>query len=277
MEVLEGIKGSRYADELNLPLQRVILGELPYMDYDETLDWYHDTLKRLVEDHPEEDCRRAEALLGCNDRYFLLTHLLHRVDLLHPWLFDRCREVEADPDGHIDLWARYHAKTSIISTGGVIQEIMRDPNITVAIFSATKALAQEILGQIKNEFENNEHLKDVYPDVLYENPRGIDPRTDERPAKWSLARGITVKRTQRPKEATIEAHGLLDGQPTGRHFHMHVYDDVVDQDHLAEEQIKKTTARFEMADNLGTRHGVRKQIVGTRYHHGDTQCVSFGS
>src|SRR6202040_1207803 len=34
-------------------------------------------------------------------------------------------------------------------------------------------------------------------------------------------------------------------------------------------QLKKTAERFEMADNLGTRHGVAKQIVGTRYHFAD--------
>jgi hypothetical protein len=97
-----------------------------------------------------------------------------------------------------------------------------------------KPIAQAFLAQIKGEFETNELLKGVYPDVLYRNPRTLGP--DGRPAKWSLERGLTVKRKGNPKEATIEAHGLIDGQPTSRHFQLHIYDDVVTQDYLSEER-----------------------------------------
>jgi hypothetical protein len=45
---------------------------------------------------------------------------------------------------------------------------------------------------------------------------------------------------------------------------------VVTQDYLSDEQIKKTTLRFEMADNLGTHLGVCKQAAGTFYHFNDT-------
>lgn len=241
-----------------------IRDKLPFLDLEETVAWYESTAALFP--------NWGKALLACNDRFYLLTVLLAREDLIHPWLFDRCREVEESPYGHVDLWARAHGKTSVITSGGVIQEIVRDPEVTIVIFSVTKPLAQEILAQIKNEFEGNEELKAVFADVLFENPRGKGPN-GERPAKWSLARGITVKRKGHPKEATVEAHGLLDGQPTGRHFRKHYYDDIVTQDYLSEEQIKKTTARFEMADNLGTRHGVDKSIAGTRYHFADTLGV----
>ena len=88
-----------------------------------------------------------------------------------------------------------------------------------------------------------------------------------------VSRGITVKRKSNPKEATIEAHGLIDGQPTSRHFDLHVYDDMVTQDYITEEMIKKTTERWEMADNLGSHLGVRKWMPGTRYHFADTYSV----
>jgi hypothetical protein len=57
-----------------------------------------------------------------------------------------------------------------------------------------KPIAQAFLAQIKGEFETNELLKGVYPDVLYRNPRTLGP--DGRPGQWSLERGITVKRLQ---------------------------------------------------------------------------------
>lgn len=257
------LRGSRYLTVKNQPLAKFVTEELTYLDYAETCAWYSMTVPSL--DLP------GQALLGCNDRYFLLTGLLSRVDALHPWLFTRCREVELSPDGYIDLWARFHYKSTIITFAGIIQEIVCDPEIKVAIFSAVKTIAEAFLGQIKEEFESNEHLKDVYPDVLYRNPRGRGP--DGRPAKWSLARGITVKRRSNPKEATIEAHGLLDGQPTSRHFDLHDYDDVVTQDYLTEDSIRKTTERWEMADNLGSHLGVRKWMPATRYHFADTGGV----
>jgi hypothetical protein len=256
------LRGERYRNPGNEWLAKFIQEELFTFDYEETAAWYGETAPKLLL------LTGDLALLGCNDRYFLLTVLLGRQDAAHPWLFSRCREVERDPDGYIDLWARFHYKSTIITFAGVIQEILCDPEITIAIFSVVKPIAAAFLSQIKGEFETNEYLKSVYPDVLYRNPRTLGP--DGRPAKWSLERGITVKRKGNPKEATIEAHGLIDGQPTSRHFQLHIYDDVVTQDYLSEESIRKTTERWELADNLGSHLGVRKWMPGTRYHYADT-------
>ena len=225
------LRRERYRNPSNEWLAKFIQEELFTFDYEETAAWYGETAPKLL------PLTGDLALLGCNDRYFLLTVLLGRQDAAHPWLFSRCREVERDPEGYIDLWARFHYKSTIITFAGVIQEILCNPEITIAIFSVVKPIAAAFLSQIKGEFETNEYLKSVYPDVLYRNPRTLGP--DGRPAKWSLERGITVKRKGNPKEATIEAHGLIDGQPTSRHFQLHIYDDVVTQDYLSEESIRK--------------------------------------
>ena len=41
-------------------------------------------------------------------------------------------------------------------------------------------------------------------------------------------------------------------------------------DYVINDQIKKTTVRWELADNLGTHQGVRKWMAGTHYHFNDT-------
>ena len=216
----------------------------------------------------ENDCGDAgKAWLGRNDRYYLLTRLLHRFDAVHPWIYSRCREVEGAPDGYLDLWAREHYKSTVITFAGIIQEIIRDPEITVGIFSHTKPVARKFMLQIKQELEVNQELQGVYPDIFY-----ADPRNES--SKWSEEKGIAVKRKSNPKEATVEAHGLVDGQPTGAHFMLRVYDDVVTRESVSTpDQVKKTTEAWELSDNLGARGpggDMRAWHVGTRYSFADT-------
>lgn len=44
--------------------------------------------------------------LAQSDRFYLLVKVCGRTDVLHPWLYARCREVEKAPDGHLDIWGR---------------------------------------------------------------------------------------------------------------------------------------------------------------------------
>lgn len=239
----------------DLPLD--VYEELQRTPYVGVLDAWTDVLKAGY----------TPAALGRADRFYLLTVLLHRPDADDPWLYARCREVEANPDGHIDLWAREHYKSTIITFAGVIQEVLRDPEITVCIFSHTRPVANKFLNHIKIEFEYNVDLQQAYPDVLYAAPHNE--------AKlWSLEKGITVKRRSNPKEATIEASGLVDSMPTGSHFQLRVYDDVVTLKSVSTpEQVKKTTEAYELSNNLGARGPdglMREWMIGTRYSFADT-------
>jgi phage terminase large subunit-like protein len=198
-----------------------------------------------------------------HDLFFLLTIGCRRQDMNRDWLYQRCREVEAEPNGFCDLWAREHYKSTIITYGKTIQDILCNPDITVGIFSHTRPIAKAFLKQIKLEFEGNQFLKGLFPDVLYLNPEREAP-------SWSLDNGITVKRKTNPKENTIEAWGLVDGQPTSKHYSLLVYDDTVTLESVSTpEMILKTTDAWAMSLNLGA-HGGAVRTIGTYYHAADS-------
>jgi hypothetical protein len=211
----------------------------------------------------KEGLYKARRALGKQDLYFLMVDILHRQDMRREWIYQRCREVQASPDGHLDLWAREHYKSTIITYGLTLQDILNNPELTVAIFSHTRGIAKDFLGQLMREMRDNEDLKGLYPDVLWQDPERDAPQ-------WSVTDGIIVKRKNNPKEATIEAWGVVDGQPTSKHFDIRVYDDMVTLESVGtSDQVRKTTMSWEMSDNLGTRGGVARYI-GTRYKLADT-------
>jgi len=212
----------------------------------------------------------ATRRLCLNDLYFLLAFALGRKDLRLDWLYERCREVQEYPNGYLDLWAREHYKSTIITFALSIQDILYDPEITIGIFSLSRPLAKDPLSQIKREFEENSLLYRCFPDVLWKKPKYEAP-------SWSLDNGITVQRKGNPREETVEAWGLVDSMPTGKHFKVRVYDDVIDEDNVTSaEMIKKATQKWELSLNLGSAAPVKRyghvnieRYVGTRYHAND--------
>ncbi len=216
----------------------------------------------------------AKRWLCRNDLFYLLVAVCKRKDMDHPWLFARCREVCENPNGYLDLWARDHYKSTIITFGLSMQDILAshgdDPEpryegreATIGIFSYNRPIAKAFMRQIKFEFETNDELRDLFPDVLYQNP------TKESP-KWSEDDGIVVRRRTNPKEATVEAWGAIDGMPTSKHFLIRVYDDLITKEAVTTpEMIQKVTTAWELSDNLGTDGGVYR-IIGTRYALHDT-------
>ena len=81
---------------------------------------------------------------------------------------------------------------------------------------------------------------------------------------------MIVRRKTNQSESTIEAWGLVSGQPIGKHFGLLVFDDVVtDKSVYTLEQITRTTESWELAQFLGA-GDKRKWHAGTRYHFADT-------
>jgi predicted phage terminase large subunit-like protein len=202
-------------------------------------------------------------LLVIADLFYLLARVCGRNDMLNDFAFARCREVEAAPDGYCDLWAREHFKSSIITFGKTVQDILTDPEITFGIFSHTRPIAKAFLRQIMRELESNRTLHAAFPDVLW----GEDTR---QAPKWSEDDGIIVRRKTNPNEATVEAWGLVDGQPVSKHFKVLLYDDIVVQASVSTpEMIAKTLSRLEESYSLGVTPDGRRRFAGTRWHFSD--------
>lgn len=200
--------------------------------------------------------------LCLKDLFYLMVRVCGRVDMLHPWVYERVRDVEAEPDGRVDLWARGHGKSSTITFGKTVQDILANPEITFGIFSHTRPIAKAFLRQIMREFESNKVLHRAFPDVLW----GLDTRQSP---KWSEDDGIIVRRKSNPPEATIEAWGLVDGQPTSKHFQVLLYDDIVVAGSVTTpEMIAKTMEALEQSYNLSSKE-CRMRFAGTRWHFND--------
>ena len=232
------------------------------LKFKDALTYYDAALKAAAAQSPAHVIKTRQ-MLAENDLFFLMTNVMERQDMVHPWLFSRSREFQKSPNGYLDLWSREHGKSSLITCAGTIFEIIRDPEVTIGIFSHSNAVAKKFLSQIKSEFENRSAFNQLWPDIFHANPRS-------EAQKWSEDGGIIVKRKGNPKEATVEAHGLVDGQPIGRHFKIRMYDDIVTPESVSTPaQIQKTTEAWQMSDNLGTEGGIAR-YTGTRYHMFDT-------
>ena len=123
----------------------------------ETVAAYERLMVKVAND--DELRHYVERELAKSDLFYLLVNILGRNDVNRDWLYDRCREVEAAPDGYLDLWPREYYKSTIITYGKTIQDILCDPEITIGIFSYSRPIAKAFLRQIKREFEANETLR----------------------------------------------------------------------------------------------------------------------
>jgi hypothetical protein len=125
------------------------------------------------------------------------------------------------------------------------------------------SLAKDFLFTIKSIFENERILAATHPDVVWTECKREAPL-------WSLDEGIILKRDTNRKEASVSAHGLVEGMPTALHFERRVYDDITTND-IAQsmDTILKVQHAFDVSQNLKALVGSHHRIVGTYYSHQD--------
>jgi len=181
----------------------------------------------------------------------------------NPFVVQACKEIEeGDRDYTLDVWARFHFKSSIITIAETIQWILTNPETSTAILAYAAKPAKKFLFSIRTIFEHD-FLKHCYPDVVWENSEREAPM-------WSIDEGIVLRRKSNRPMPTVAAYGLIEGMPTGLHFERRVYDDIVTEDIKNSLDVMEAVKdKFDASQNLKTIEGSHHRVIGTFYHHND--------
>jgi len=209
------------------------------------------------------DDRGAYRALIENDLFFIVNFILRIPIANHPFVVKMCREVEDGPkDFTLDVWAREHFKSSIITIAETIQHTLTHPNEATGIFSYVRPVAKMFLGSIKDVFQKERILSYCFPEVVYGD-------CEKEATQWSLDGGLILNRQSSRKEPNVSAWGLVEGMPTGLHFERRIYDDISTQDMAdSPDLMEKVKDKFDSSQNIGTSEGTHR-VIGTYYHHSD--------
>jgi len=198
-----------------------------------------------------------------DDLWFIIYFVIGIKAANHPFVVKQCKVVENGPRTNtLDVWARFHWKSTIITISETAQYHLRLPEECSCIFSYKKPAAEDFLDAIRKIYEKP-IIKFAFSDVVYQKPESEAPT-------WSLQGGITLRRKNTArKEKTVEASGLVEGMVTGSHFERRIYDDIETDDIKdSNDELEKVFSKFDMSSYLGTGQDTDiERVVGTFYSH----------
>lgn len=233
---------------------------------------FEDIAKGILPDMP------TYRMLILSDLFFLQYFVMEIGRANHPFVVNQCQMVENGPKSDtLDVWSRFHWKSSCITVAETLQFHLDNGAVPgtnfhgfngvescTGILAYARPAAKKFLRSIKVVCEQNELLQACFPDVLWTNPAVQAP-------KWSEDDGVVFRRKSASRgESTIEAYGLTEGSPTGRHYERVVFDDIETEDIAkSKKMLEDVFSMFEMtAYNLGTGSDRdMRRVIGTYYSH----------
>lgn len=181
-----------------------------------------------------------------------------------PFVFDRCRELQADADaGNDDVfynWSRFFFKTEMVTKNLTLWEIAKDPSLTVALLThKVDQAGEQIFSGLRDEIEKNKNLPKLWPKTFSTDTRLYPVFTSDR---------MTVLREAGPREPTISIHSVTH-QPTSGHYRRIIVDDAVVRKTIETvREIEKTVTLMRQATALGQDDTITRW-VGTVWDAGD--------
>lgn len=154
---------------------------------------------------------------------------------------------------------RGHLKTSFVTIGYTVQQIVRNPDIRILIGNGVWDIARSFLSEIKAQLEQSQ-LKYIFGEF--------------QSARWN-ADEIIVKQRKKPlKEPTVMTTGV-EAETTGGHYDIIILDDLIGLQNSQTPEQRAKVKRFRRSMiNLLEPGGLLIEI-GTRWHLDDTFSEIF--
>ncbi len=167
-------------------------------------------------------------------------------------------------DGHktkMVLMPRYSFKSTITTIGGILWDLVRDPNLRILIYSDSASKATNFLNGIKAHIEGkspNSKFRDYFPSW----------ETDPRSGKWNEGEIIIRPREVSFPEPSVDTGGI-ETSKVGKHYDKIYFDDIVsDLNVTTKEQMDKVYECYKRSLSLLKPDG-DVVITGTRWAFGD--------
>jgi len=154
-------------------------------------------------------------------------------------------------------------KSSIVTIGFTIQNILNDRDIRILIDSETFAKSKAFLSEIKGHLEGNSQLREIYHHIY-----GSYPDDNKRNDLWTDSQVNMSSRTRRRKEASVSCSGI-DVTKNGMHYDLIIGDDLHSEKNItSKEQIEQVIDHYKLAFSL---LDPKKPmiIIGTRWDYND--------
>ena len=156
------------------------------------------------------------------------------------------------------LLPRGHMKSNIITVGGSIQQILRNPDIRILIANAIWDNSRGFVRQIAQYLDNGTELKAFFGD--------FKPTT--RGTTWSKD-SITIQQRRRPQASGTVVSTGVDRVQTSQHYDLIIMDDVVSEENIGtKEQREKIKRFYKNCLSLLDPNG-EMWVIGTTWHEDD--------
>jgi len=224
-------------------------------------------LKELKKTNPKKYIQTVKQAAE-SDFWFFMFYVLD-MPIFHPYLVSLAYEIQNNVNRpYLYLAAaRGSWKSTFLTIGLSIWEVMLNPDVTAVILSYERQMAIKQLLGVKNQCERSHLLWVCWPDIFY-SPQEFRSKQTER---WNLYAGMFVKRSLKSSDPTFAAYGFIEGIPTGTHFNRLKIDDPVTLDNSATiDSIEKVRNGFKMLNGIKDRERFcRFDVATTRYDVND--------